>query len=874
MDLWHTETGEEILKRQGSDLERGLPGEEVRRRQESYGPNRLTEKKGDSLLIRLGRQFKDPMILTLLGAAVVAQVASGGRDWLDTIMILIILIINAVISLHQEGDAQRALAALRDMAAPHAKVVREGKPLEIEASELVPGDILLLEAGDLVPADARILTASGLCCDESALTGESQPVTKTGEGPLLTGTPLAERRNMVWSSTTVTRGRARCVVVETGMNTQVGKIAGLLLGQKTEQTPLQQKMGEISKALSFLCLCVCAVMFGIGLLQGKELLDMLLTAVSLAVAAIPEGLCAIVTIVLALGVQRMAKRGAIVKALTAVETLGCAGVVCSDKTGTLTQNRMTVKTVWTFGDKWRKDALAAAALCSDGTLTVNQRGRPTVTGDPTEAAIVLAAAQEGLDKNELEAVFPRRGENPFDSERKRMSTLHPTAEGGWRVLCKGATDVLLARCTHCFTQEGTVPMTGRLKQRILRQNQAMAEEALRVLAVAWKEGGGPPPEPGQMEEDLTFVGLIGMIDPPRAEAKTAVDKCRKAGIRPVMITGDHKATAVAIAKELGLYREGDLALTGSDLDFMPQSALEDTVEKCSVYARVSPEHKTRIVSAWKAKGQVVAMTGDGVNDAPALKGAHIGCAMGKGGTDVAKEAADLILTDDNFATIVSAVEEGRGIYANIKKAVHYLLSCNIGEILTIFIATVLDFAAMPLLPIQLLWLNLVTDSLPALALGVEPVEAGVMEQPPRNSKESIFNRSFTLRLLWQGAMVGILTLGAYILGETVLMHGQVGVGTTMAFGTLTLCQLCHAFDARSETKSLFSLGFFTNKAMNKAFFVGLTLQLAVLCFPPLMGIFGTVPMDVGQWMAVLSLAITPVVVCEIGKKISSLIRGG
>jgi len=641
------------------------------------------------------------------------------------------------------------------------------------------------------------------------------------------------------------------VVTATGMDSEVGKVAGLLLDQEEAETPLQHKMGEISKTLSFVCLCVCAVMFGVGMLQRRGILDMFMTAVSLAVAAIPEGLPAIVTIVLALGVQRMAKRGAIVKKLPAVETLGCAGVICSDKTGTLTQNKMTVRQVWTASGVEEGHLLTAAALCCDATHQA---------GDPTEVAIVERAAQAGLHKAELERETPRKGEVPFDSERKLMSTLHALPDGRYRLCVKGAPDVLLARCS--LSEAG--------KRAALEANNAMAGQALRVLGVAVRDFDTLPARLSpELEKGLTFLGLIGMMDPPRPEAREAVEKCRSAGIRPIMITGDHKLTAVAVAKELGIYTDGDLALTGADLDFVPQEMLERDIEKISVYARVSPEHKTRIVNAWRKRGKVVAMTGDGVNDAPALKAAHIGCAMGKTGTDVAKGAADMILTDDNFATIVSAVSEGRSIYDNIKKAIHYLLSCNIGEILTIFLATALDLHQMPLTPVQLLWLNLVTDSLPALALGVEPVEEGIMDQKPRPAGETLFNRGFTLRLIWQGAMVGLLTLGAYVLGEYVLSDPTLADATanTMAFATLTLCQLFHAFDVRSERHSLLHTGIFSNPAMNKAFLIGLVLQMGVLTFPPLMVIFQVTALTAPEWLTVFALAVAPVVICELEKYI-------
>lgn len=854
MEPWHSKNLPETLTFLETDPRRGLTGLEAERRIQKYGPNRLAEAPPRSLLLRLFDQLRDPMILVLLAAAGLSLVSSGGEDWLDSVIILLIVVVNAAISISQENNAQKALTALRELSAPLARAVRDGKEARIPSVELVPGDLIRLEAGDLVPADARLLECASLKADESAMTGESVPVDKEADASLPADTPLGDRKNMVIGSTVITAGRATAVVTATGMDSEVGKVAGLLLSQEEAETPLQQKMGEISKTLSFLCLCVCAVMFGVGLLEGRNLLDMLMTAVSLAVAAIPEGLPAIVTIVLALGVQRLAKQGAIVKKLPAVETLGCAGVICSDKTGTLTQNKMTVRKLFTAPGHSEEELLTAGALCCDASL----QGSATV-GDPTETAIVEHALRFGVNKSDLERALPRRGEVPFDSGRKLMSTIHQRPGGGFLLCVKGAPDVLLSRCALSPAQ----------KLSALRENDAMAQNALRVLAVASKELPTLPASftSEALETGLTFLGLVGMMDPPRPEARAAVEQCRAAGIRPIMITGDHKLTAVAVAQELGIFREGDLALTGAEVDFMPQELLERDIEKFTVYARVSPEHKTRIVAAWRKRGQVVAMTGDGVNDAPALKAAHIGCAMGRAGTDVAKEAANMILTDDNFATIVSAVAQGRGIYANIKKAIHYLLSCNIGEILTIFAATVLGFHQMPLVPVQLLWLNLVTDSLPALALGMEPAEEDVMEQRPRDASAPLFDKKFSLRLIWQGAMVGVLTLLAYFLGEYVLSDpGEAyQAANTMAFATLTLCQLFHAFDVRSEHWSLFHIGFFSNPAMNKAFLVGLAMQLSVLVLPPLQRIFQTVPLNPIEWTVVLLLALTPLVICELEK---------
>ncbi|MCI8537269.1 MAG: calcium-translocating P-type ATPase, PMCA-type [Oscillospiraceae bacterium] len=846
---------------------KGLSSGEAEARLRKFGPNELRHKPPRSWPLRFLDQLKDPMILVLLAAAGLSLWASKGEDWVDTVIILIIVVVNAAVSLSQENSAQKALAALRQMTAPQARVLRDGQLRRLDTALLVPGDLISLEAGDLVPADARILESAGLTADESALTGESLPVDKAPSDRLAEDTPLGDRSNMVLSSTVITRGRATCVVTATGMDTEVGRIATLLMDQQEGETPLQKKMGEISRALSAVCLAVCAIMFGVGLLQGRQLLDMLLTAVSLAVAAIPEGLPAIVTIVLALGVQRMAERNAIMKTLPAVETLGCASVICSDKTGTLTQNRMTVTNVWTFHPKNRALALTVGALCSDAVLSP-VRGDPyRCSGDPTEAALVAAAAQEGLPKAELERDMPRVGEVPFDSERKLMSTLHPMPSGGYRLMVKGAPDILLKKCTkYLGSSNEPITLSPTSMKQIAGANDAMANKALRVLGMAYRDLTSLPGRPGPtLEERLVFVGMAGMMDPPRPEVRDAVADCFRAGIRPVMITGDHKATAVAVARELSIHRPGDQALTGEDLDFLPQELLEESVERCSVYARVSPEHKLRIVKAWQKKGRIVAMTGDGVNDAPALKAADIGCAMGRSGTDVAKGAADMILTDDNFSTIVAAVEGGRGVYANIKKSIHYLLSCNIGEIITVALATFLRFSQMPLLPVQLLWLNLVTDSLPALALGVEPVEPGVMEQPPRQGDEALFTRAFAFRLAWQGTLVGLVTLGAYCLGLLFGPNRSVGAANTMAFATLTLCQLFHAFDVRSDCHSLFDIGICSNPAMLKAFAAGLALQLAVLLLPPLQGVFQVVSLTGVQWMTVAALSILPLLVCETVK---------
>lgn len=857
---FYSDTPRQVLDTLDTDPDQGLSQGEGARRLAGYGENKLEKAKPPGLFRQVLAQLRDPMILVLLAAAALSFFAGGGQDWLDTAIILLIVVFNTVISVSQEDNARKALEALEKLAAPRARVLREGVERRLESTHLVPGDILLLEAGDYVPADGRILWAAGLQTDESAMTGESLPVHKRAGDGLPPDTPLAERKNMVIGGTVVTGGRAKVVVTATGMQTEMGKIAGLLLRQGQGETPLQRKMKEVSRVLSLVCVGVCAVMFGVGMLQHRDILDMFLTAVALAVAAIPEGLPAIVTIVLAVGVGRMARRNAIIKRLPAVETLGCASVICSDKTGTLTKNQMTVLEVWTPAPALRDRALTLGTLCGDA-----QEGPGGYIGDPTETAIAQAAAQAGLEKAALERDMPRRGEAPFDSVRKRMATCHALPNGEALVAVKGAPEAVLARCTHLLGAQGPRPLTDGDRRRIAQVGGDLAGQALRVLAVAQRLQPALPKSMAAegLEAELTFVGLIGMMDPPRPEVRQAVDRCAGAGIRPVMITGDHKDTAVAIAKQLNIYRPGDKAIDGAGLDFLPQETLEEEIEAFSVYARVTPEHKMRIVQAWQRRGHVVAMTGDGVNDAPALKAADIGCAMGKTGTDVAKGAADMILTDDNFATVVAAVEQGRGIYANIRKAIHYLLSCNIGEILTIFLATLLPVSQAPLSPVQLLWLNLVTDSLPALALGMEPVEKTAMTQPPRGKEEPLFSRAFSRRLAWQGALVGGITLLAYGLGFH--LTGTFAVANTMAFATLTFSQLFHAFDVRSETTPLFRLGVLSNKAMNKAFLAGAALQAAVLLAPPLQGVFAVVPLALEQWGMVLGLALTPLVVCEIEK---------
>ena len=757
----HSKTREEVLKSLSSNAERGLTSSQVAELQGKFGPNKLSEGKKKTNLQRFLEQFKDVMIIILLLAAAVSfVVACFGHDpmeFFEPALILLIVVLNAVLGVVQESKAEKALDALKNMSAPHARVLRDGAEQVIDASGLVPGDIIRLEAGDFVPADARLLKSAGLKSEESALTGESVPSEKDAEAAVEEKAPLGDRDNMVFSGCSVTYGTATAVVTGTGMQTEMGKIAGMLAGEQDTQTPLQQKLSQLGKYLGFVALAACAVIFVVGLINGIHVLEIFMTSVSLAVSAIPEGLPAIVTIVLAIGVQRMVKKNALIRRLPAVETLGSASVICSDKTGTLTQNRMTLTKVWVEGQQgleavsegnsqMARHLLTLGALCCDGSVTYGADGKETHIGDPTETAILVAAHKNGLEQEALNGKYPRLGELPFDSDRKLMTSVNQM-EGKTVVIVKGAFDVMAARCVK-----------GDL-EAAREKNDEMSRQALRVLAVGYKVIPSLPEEltSEALENGLTLLGLVGMIDPPRPEAKAAVATCRKAGIKPVMITGDHVVTASAIAKELGILGPEDRAITGAELDAMDDKALDENVEHIAVYARVSPENKIRIVKAWQKKGQVVSMTGDGVNDAPALKAADIGCAMGITGTDVAKGAADMTLTDDNFATIVDAVREGRGIYANIRKVVGFLLGTNIGEVLTVFFAMIL-WRKTPLLSMQLLWINLVTDSLPAIALGMEAVEPDVMDHPPKPKSEGIFAHGLGLRIVLQGVMFALLSL--------------------------------------------------------------------------------------------------------------------
>ncbi len=858
---YHSKPLETVLEELKVVPQNGLTKDEVAVRLREYGENKLKEKKKKSTFARFLDQFKDVMIIILIIAAIISfGVIVIEKNWgelFEPALILLIVILNAVMGVYQEGKAEKALDALKNMSAPHARVLRDGEESVIDASQLVVGDIIRLEAGDFVPADARLIFSAGLKSEESALTGESVPTEKDHSAKVDENAPLGDRSNMVFSGCSITYGTATAVVTGTGMNTEMGKIADLLEGEGDTQTPLQRKLAQLGKYLGFVALGACAVIFVVGLLNDIPPLEIFMTAVSLAVSAIPEGLPAIVTIVLSIGVQRMAAKNALIRRLPAVETLGSASVICSDKTGTLTQNRMTLTKAYFDGKDVEeinennsdsiKNLLNYATLCCDGNVIFGEKEEHI--GDPTETAIIVAAHKNGSEKSALNEKFRRVAEIPFDSDRKLMTTVNEIGEKRV-VIVKGAFDVLAARC-----------VSGDLeKAKEITEN--LSSEALRVLAVAYKEIDELPKEitSEALENGLTLMGLVGMIDPPREEAKDAVALCKKAGIKPVMITGDHVITASAIAKALGIMEEGDRAITGAELDNMTVDELDSQIEHISVYARVSPENKIRIVKAWQKKGQVVSMTGDGVNDAPALKAADIGCAMGITGTDVAKSASDMTLTDDNFATIVDAVREGRGIYANIKKVVAFLLGTNIGEVITVFLAMLL-WHKTPLLSMQLLWINLVTDSLPAIALGMEPVEKDIMDQKPRPKTEGIFAHGLGIQVVLQGLMFGIITLIGFRYGEIVT--GSVEAGQTMAFIVLALSQIVQSFNMRSS-HSLFKIGPFGNKKLNGAAAISLALVLLIL-FTPLRIAFGLVILPVGMYLIALALILVPLVVMEISK---------
>lgn len=863
---WYSEEVAAVAEYFTTTMERGLDATTVKTHRARYGLNVLQSAAKKTYLGRFIDQLKDAMILILLVAAGISF-ALGEKA--DAVIIIGIVVLNALFGVFQEAKAEESLEALKRLSSPHARVLRDGEIVQIDAAELVPGDLFLLEAGDLVPADGRLIEVASLRVEESSLTGESTSVDKSIAPLPAEKLGVGDRKNMVFSSSVIAHGRGRAIAVATGMEAEVGKIAGMLLSAEEGSTPLQKKLASLGKLLGAAALGVCALIFAIGAFQGRDLFEMFFVAVSLAVAAIPEGLPAIVTIVLAIGVKRMVAKRAIIRKLPAVESLGSASVICSDKTGTLTQNKMTVMEVATASNSYHlsdkeelREILKLATLCCDASVRLVD-GVESSIGDPTEVALVSAALKLGCEKEALERDLIRVAELPFDSDRKLMTTIHRSKDG-IVAITKGAPDVLFKRCNRVLEGGVVIPITDTLRTGMEEQNETMAGRALRVIAVAYQKLAEIPDqlEPDLIERDLIFAGMTGMIDPPRLEVKAAVLTCRTAGIRPVMITGDHKTTAVAIARELGILTEKGLVATGGDLDGMNQETLELGVEDIAVYARVSPEHKVRIVSAWQSRGYVVAMTGDGVNDAPALKKADIGCAMGITGTDVSKGAADMILTDDNFATIVEAVKEGRGIYQNIRKAVHFLLSCNLAEIFVLFIAILLNWDT-PLLPIHLLWVNLVTDSLPALALGMEEVERDIMRHPPRSPKQGFFSEGLGGVIVVQGVLIAAVTLIAFRIGQAV----SVEVARTSTFAVLALSQLVHAWNVRSS-KSLFSIGVFSNRWMTRAFFASLALQLLVLFVPQLQKIFKVVSLDAVHWLYIVLLSFAPLILVEFGKTLT------
>ena len=870
--------------------EQGLSSQEAQKREEQYGKNKLNEGKKESLLQRFFKQLVEPMTIILIVAAVIsAGLAIFEKEFpSDVIIIMAVVLINAILGVVQESKAEKAIEALQEIAAATSKVIRDGRQITVRSEDLVPGDIIILEAGDAVPADSRIIECASLKIEEAALTGESVPVDKKSD-PLSPGAngdvPLGDRKNMVFMGSTVVYGRGKAIVCATGMETEMGKIADALAMAEEGKTPLQIKLSQLSKILTYLVIGICVLVFAINIVRTiiagqnftfHSVMDFFMIAISLAVAAIPEGLATVVTIVLSIGVTNMSKRNAIIRKLTAVETLGCTQIICSDKTGTLTQNKMTV--VETFGDNENKLA-TSMALCSDAEYDEQEKD---AIGEPTECALVNYAAKIGLNKNELKDVFVRIGEAPFDSMRKMMSTVHNTPNG-IEQYTKGAPDEVLKRCTKILTDNGVEELTDEKRKAILSANKAMADKALRVLAGCYKTYPEAPADfsPEALEHDLIFLGLQGMIDPVRPEVADAIKECRTAGIRPIMITGDHRDTAIAIAKQLGIITDESQAITGSELDDISDEEFDALVEKYSVYARVQPEHKTRIVNAWRKKGMITAMTGDGVNDAPSIKNADIGVGMGITGTDVTKNVADMILADDNFATIVSAAGEGRRIYDNIRKAIQFLLASNLSEVLSIFFATLIGFAIFQ--PVHLLWINLITDCLPALALGMEKPEADIMKRKPRSSKEGIFAGGVGFAVAYQGFIVTVITLVSYFIGRNILAdlhHAEAiaagtysaeSLGTSMAFLTLSMCEIFHAFNMRSLKGSIFTM-----KTQNwwlwGAGAVSLILTTVVIEVDFLAKAFDLAHLDLTEYGIALALAFCIIPIVEITKAIQRTVE--
>ena len=906
-EKWFTKKIEQVEKELKTNIDKGLSDEKIKEKREIYGYNELQAKKKKSIFIKFLEQFKDFMIIVLVIAAVISGVIGymEGEGITDSIIILIVVIVNAIIGVAQESKAEKSLEALAKLSSHATKVVRNGTVIVIPSKELVPGDIVVLDTGDYVPADLRIIESVNLKSQESSLTGESLPVEKNANVIDDPDVGIGDRTNMLFSSSLITYGRGKAIVTSTGMKTEVGKIAGILENTKKAETPLQIKLNKLGKTLGIVALAICAVIFIIGICIGKDPMDMFMTAVSLAVAAIPEGLAAVSTIVLAIGVQRMVKKNAIVKKLPAVETLGSSSVICSDKTGTLTQNKMTVKQIFynnqlknvsdikEMSNNELEQLIFASVLCNDTKIGKDNE----LTGDPTETALIDMGLNLGINKNVFKE-HNRINEVPFDSDRKLMTTINKFGDK-YVVYTKGGVDELLKRCNSYIINGEIRKDLANFIKLIDENNERMAKNALRVLAMGYKELDHVPSEEEMksIEKDLIYIGMLGMIDPPREEAKKAVEKCKTSGIKTVMITGDHKITAIAIARELGILEEDSEAITGAELEKISDEQLKKDIRNYSVYARVSPEHKVRIVKAWQENGEIVAMTGDGVNDAPALKTADIGCAMGKVGTDVAKEAADVILTDDNFATVVSAVEEGRRIYDNILKAIQFLLSSNVGEIIVLFIAILItpwlsnQFGIdinliVPLLPIHILWINLVTDSLPALALAVDPAEKDIMNRKPTKSGKGVFTKGMTWRVIYQGIMIGLLTLIAFIIGlstpesnlpivEVTDANGitrqlsqeevKVEIGQTMAFMTLAFSELVHIFNIRNNKKSILKTKVFNNKKLLLAVSVSALLMFVILFIPTLRHLFSIPVLPIGNIIEVILLVFAPLLIVEIFK---------
>lgn len=868
----------EVISELKTNASTGLSTDEASRRLEEYGYNKIESGKKKSFIKMFFSQFKSFMIIILLVAAAISGVVGvmEGEGLFDTFIILGILILNALIGAFQEKKAESSLEALMNLAAPETKVLRDNRTESLATEELVPGDVVILETGAVVPADIRLLEAVNLKVQESSLTGESVPVDKQSDRLEGDDIPLGDRLNMAFSSGTVTYGRGKGVVVSTGMKTEVGKIAGMLSQTIDTGTPMSHRLEQLGRILGIAALIICAVIFLVGIAYGNSVIDMFMTAVSLAVAAIPEGLPAVSTVVLAIGVQRMVKKNAIIRTLPSVETLGSATVICSDKTGTLTQNKMTVVETYVNHKRNKIDResvskdlseeekllLSIAVLCADVQVT-KKEGKPELKGDPTETALIDFGLLYKMDKDEAEKKFPRVNEIPFDSERKRMTTVNKIDDRTFRINVKGGLDEILSVCDRILVDGKVSPLNDEDRKKIMKANEEMADTALRVLAMAHRDLQSKPEsnKVEELESKLIFTGMLGMIDPARPEVIDAVAKCNTAGIRAVMITGDHKNTAMAIAREIGIYREGDLAITGSELEKLPEEEFRKNVAKYSVYARVAPEHKVRIVKAWQDRDEVVAMTGDGVNDAPALKQADIGAAMGIVGTDVAKGASDMVLTDDNFATIVSAVEEGRRIYDNIKKAIQFLLSTNIGEIFLLLVTSVFNMGT-PLLPVHILWVNLVTDSLPALALSVDPPEEDIMNRRPRKSKRGFMSRGMVWRIMYQGIMIGTIPLVAYIIG---VREGDRQLGQTMAFATLMFSQLVHVRNLHSITRSSLAISPLKNLPLIGAIAVSAIMAVVVLLVPPFRDAFRLVEMDGQHWITVLLMSLAPIIVVDLFK---------